>query len=454
MKRRSMLVGALAAAFGLASPLGAERYRIDLVHDPLTQWTGYADFAPGPAGQVSGELCIVRSESLDRPATPRTLLRIPISGQLEGGQLTLDIPQVESGPTIEGGRLRLARTEIEDSGEIAELQPLWVFGSWDGMYDEENSRPVPASHARLAELRRTVDPTRRVGDFLSLVDRDDQISIVIGSMEDGNFENRPLSIYDNFSREQAIAFEQRHQRAMLYTPGLVLAIVDPAKLAPLQAALDAMGDGARILNLELKDCGGGRMMVGISVPPLLEFWYARRLQTGGLAATAYPEGQGRDPGWTDPFTFRNPAIMAAFVNPRISFADKYNTLWNFVARRIGQFAGRRRPGFHAQGRVQRLGGGPVHIFRADIVGRALVVCEANRWEKLRIQATVIPADSFGAMSLSIQISEGFYARGASPPSDQRFRDNRIPDSDLERFQEVLVGAWQGNAAPGSYRCQQ
>ncbi|HYJ52501.1 MAG TPA: hypothetical protein VEW04_04955, partial [Allosphingosinicella sp.] len=268
------------------------------------------------------------------------------------------------------------------------------------------------------------------------------------------FETRPLTIYDGFTREQAIAFEQRNQRAMLYTPGLVLAIVEPSNLRALQETLDRMGDGARVLNIELKDCGGGGMLVGISVPPLLEFWYARRLQTSGLVATAYPEGQGRDPGWTDPFVVRNAAVIAAFRNPQVPLAAKYDALWNVFAQRLAAFARNRRPGFNAQGRVRRLGGGPVHIFRGEIVGRSLAICEQGRWEKLHIQATVIPADSVGVMSISIQISEGFFARGATPPSDERFRDNRIPDSDLERLQATIVAALQGQTTARDIQCQQ
>lgn len=450
----------LAALLALAwtAPAAAERYHVRIAHDFRNQWLGVAELVSDPEGRVSGEMCIVARQTDPASAATRTLLRIPLSGRMANDGLDLGLPPVPGGPAVENGAAALTPTRYFQPIIAPEGIDGWEYGSEQAIFADPADPADPAGAAALVRymlLTRAGDPAPGVQLSVLTDARDDQVAIRPEGDPDAPFAAVGLAIYDGLSREEAIAFEQRNQREMHYPPGSVLAIVDSANLERLQAALDSLGDGARIMNLELKDCPPTPLFVTVTVPPLLEFWYTRQLQRSGLVVTAYPEGLERDAGWTEPFLVRNAAVAGAFRNAAVPMVDKYRILWNVFERRLAQFAAARRPGFAVRGRITRLAGGPFHIFRAEISGPALAVCQASRWERIVIQASVGPPEAGGAIGLSIQMSEGFFGRGANPPSDSRLRDNRIGDDELERLQEILVGAIEGRGARAeSVRCQQ
>lgn len=437
-----------------AQGLAGERHRLVLAHDLDNVWTGYGDLTTDAAGNVRGELCMVRREYVNQAVLPRTLVRVPVSGRRDGERLELNFPRVPDGPVAVNDAIAL--DHADDVGEDWEGGEGWRFGQRPGSSDE-NGQPIAAPRSdtiRHLELWPDPEPApnARAGNFMTAATRDDHV-IVAPRPESSNstYSAINLAVYDAFSREQAIAFESTQSFEMLYAPGYVLAIAESGNLARLQAALDALGDGARIINLELRDCVQGRVRVVIVVPPLLEFWYVRQLQKGGLVTGAYPEGLPRDPGWTDPFFVRNASVVAGFRNPVVPMAQKYERLWTLFSTFLDRFAANRRPGFGARGSITRRRAGPAWMYMAEITGPALALCQTNRWERITIQASVNSAASVDSIAVSIQMSEGFFALGPNPPSEERWRDNRIPDGDLARLQELLVGAIE-NPRTSGVRC--
>jgi len=450
---RSYLAFVTAAAAFVSPVAGAaERYEAQLAHSADTEWIGFAEIDLSDAAAVRGELCLVRKEYPDRRTEPRTLLRVPVTGRAVAEGLELNLGTVRDGPRSDA-TLAFARG-TGDGGEGA-----LVFGDLLALRDKEGNPILGGTKLAYAELTPLVPPSPDFEISMLSSASDQQVAILLEEVNPGQGPVTalvPLEEYENFTREQAIAFEQKHEREMLYDAGAVVALMDSAKIPQLQRALDALGDGARVMNGEISACHGGVVQVTVSVPPMLEFWYTRQIQKSGAVITAYPWGLPLDPGWTDPLMIQTAAVVAAFGNPRIAMAQKYRPLWETLKAALTRFAAARRPGFAQSGTIVLRPSGAPHVFNAEIRGRSLAVCQANRWEQIFVEATVNPSvTSSSAVGVSLQMSDGFYARGATMPSDARMRDHRISDSELKALQDLMVGNAQKNLTwPAAVRCQQ
>jgi hypothetical protein len=262
--------------------------------------------------------------------------------------------------------------------------------------------------------------------------------------EDGPISRYDLRNYDSLTKEEVLALEIQRGPYISdggYERGVVFAVLAPDRLDDLRSFLTEDGGGADFEKPSFDACGAPHVRVQISVPPLLEFYYARKIQLTGLVATAYPNALGAGPAF-DSLTISDKKLADLFNASDVDAREKDQQLWAMIVRNVRAFVQERRPEFQASGTIARLqrGGGQLFAYRMEIVGPALAECSRNRWEKLLLQ--VIPQGMMrGEVDLLFQFQDGFFAPGSldQRPDDARIQENHIPDGSLERLQELLGG---------------
>lgn len=440
-------LAALVALLAATPCRGQSDYIVELSNDHYTEWTGTAKLTEGVNGALSGELCLVRKEYIDRPAGPRTLLHLPITGRREGNSLQLQIPNVPTGPNFNASNITLDSAP-DENGDVSVEK--WEFGDRGEMFDEEGE-PTRSDVARFLTLRRGSKREKEVGP-LGDTSRYLVYKQPIDESDDSDHQEQSyiyLETYDRLSPDEAIAFEKKQifSNTNVFEDRYVNVYADSSNFKSIQEFLSRLGHGTRILNSEIQDCNPTKLLFGVTVPEGLEVWYARRLQTSGLVIAAFPSIQAMDPSWSTAITLGSAAIAAAVRNAQLRDTEKYKIVWQEFDRILRRFVDKRRPGFSSSGSIARHGTSAVFMFRAEIAGKALAVCDTNRWEKMIVNAT---ANSFdprnGHVVLAINFADGFFAKGPQAPSQSRWQDNTITDGDLARLQDLFIGVLQGNAA--------
>lgn len=443
--RGVFFAGAFVAALVPTAVAGQDSYLVEIVHGDGTAWTGSAHALKQGAATNAMELCLVRREYINQSAFPRTVLRLPATVKHMPDRLELSFNRGMEGPSMPIGGALLAKSE-------SDLEPdMWIFGEWPNNYDDDGNKlprekivlPDQAAYIMLNErvnVKETVFPFAgksnpdRIVYFKS--DRD---------AEEDKESTYDISVYDNMTTEQARTFEKDKRYFDLYGPGIVSTVANTDKIPQIRATLDAIGEGARVLNSELGDCPAVDRDLLVAVPVGLELWYARRLQRSGLVVAAYPDVQPRDPAWSDPFLFSAPQLRPILRSRQIATAEKYRVLWVSLDQSLKRFASQRRRNFSATGGLLRLGGTPPFMYRAEISGRSLALCGADRWERIVVQAAANGFNSVtGEAVITINFSDGYFGRGSSMPGDARMLDHRLPDGDLGRLQEIYVGTASRN----------
>lgn len=434
-----------------ANPVAAadERYVVNILNHKGTRWTGVVSLSVSADETVAGELCLVRAESERSAAFPRMLLKVPLVGKRSRDGMDLRLPTVENGPVFKAGAAGLQLL----SKAASNLVPAgsWQFGDL-GTDEKEprKSRRETSDYARFMVFTR--DPellaelTSMTGAKLSEV----SVYRTPKHEESGSATSIGMSAYDALNREQVHAFERSRIMADVYTDGVVLAVADTAKIPMIQTVLNDLGDGARVLNAELAGCPSARTRLTVSVPAGLEYWYTRRLQRSGVVEGAYPDVQPRDPFSSVPYVFAPASLRSPLRNRQSPLAARYEATWESFERTLQHFAQVRRPGFAQSGTVAAVSSKTGPLFRAEIKGRAIAVCDANRWEWITVNATVLSLDAIaGKATISVNFSDGFEGRGATLPSDTRFKDNRISDVPLGEIQGRFVSVTENGAVPKS-----
>ena len=269
----------------------------------------------------------------------------------------------------------------------------------------------------------------------------DNVGLVSSNASDP--QDFSLSNFDRHSRESFFNFILTNQ---LYVGD---GGWDPGKLH-LAFRLDRLPDLLRWMSgqpdritfdppISPNTCGAEAIFATLSVPPLLEFFYARRLQTSGLVLGAYPVALGAGPGMKFVAT-RDPGITRVFFDEGRSLEARDQVVRVKIVDTIRDFVTQRRPNFLRDGRIEPLDASQAFAIRMNLVGPSLTSCDARRWERLQFQAllTSTPTQA-NTITLMIQIQEGHFAPGRQLPSDARFNENRIDDGALESLQALMAG---------------
>jgi hypothetical protein len=209
----------LVCAFPAIPAAADETYVANILNHKGTRWTGVVSLGV-PAGEtVTGELCLVRAESEDSAAFPRTLLKVLLVGKRSRVGMDLRIPTVESGPLFKAGTAELQLL----SEAASNLVPAgsWQFGD---LGTEENKsrkfRPKTTDYARFMAFTR--DPELLAGLTILSGTKLGEVSVyrTRKDAKSGNATAIDMAAYDSLTREQVRAFERSKIMADLYTDGM------------------------------------------------------------------------------------------------------------------------------------------------------------------------------------------------------------------------------------------
>jgi hypothetical protein len=417
-----MLLGCLLPALSYAEP--PLSYYEASISSEGHERHGYANLDWSDPDNVHGDLCLM---SRDKGAKA---IKLPLRGtNRKTGELSLTIPPI-AGITFPPQPFVLTRSSDFPLFELASKRVTRWF--YYGSLEDES---------KLFE----VDLIRIPSELGSVRYSSGSDDMSYGIMpEDGPTYRYDLSNYDSLTKEEVLALETQRYPYISdggYERGVVLTVLTPDRLDDLRSFLAEDGGGADFENPSFDACGAPYVQVRISVPPLLEFYYARKLQLTGLVMTAYPYALGAGPSF-DSLSISDKKLADLFTASDIDAKEKDQQLWAMIVRNVRAFVQERRPEFQGSGTIARLqrGGGQLFAYRLEIVGPALSECSRNRWEKLLLQ--VIPQGIIrGEVDLLFQFQDGFFAPGSldQRPDDARIQENHIPDGRLERLQELLGG---------------
>jgi hypothetical protein len=385
---------------------------------------GYANLDWSDPDNVHGDLCLMGG---DKGAKP---IKLPLRGtNRKTGELSLTIPPI-AGITYPPQPFVLTHSSGVPLFDLANKKVV----RWDYYeYFEDNNKFLSVRLDRIPSELGSVHYS-----YLS----DDTIYGIMS--DDGPISRYDLSNYDSLTKEQVLALETQRGPYISdggYEPGVVLAVLTPDRLDDLRSFLVGEGGGADFEKPSFDACGAPYVQVEVSVPPLLEFYYARKIQLTGLVVTAYPNALGAGPSFNS-LSIADKKLADLFNASDIDAHEKDQQLWAMIVGNVRAFVQERRPEFQASGTIARLqrGGGQVFAYRIEIIGPSLSECSRNRWEKLLLQ--VIPQGiGRGEVDLIFQFQDGFFAPGSldQRPDDSRIQENRIPDGSLEKLQDLLGG---------------
>ena len=428
-----LLLGCLlpAAAEAQISTSQLSYYQADVSGNEYR--TGYASLDWTNPEDVRGELCLMPGEK------GGSAVRIALRGaNPREGVLNLTIPPT-AGLSFAAQPLAFKRDTAALFGDQKMMVASWDYAlpstGDDQKDDEQWKRYVHGMNlTRIPADLRNLTLNWGLGD--------DTAYRVEGGRPSAKYQ---LRNYDSLSKEQIFALERRNPPFVGdggYETGVVLTVVARNRLRDLRDFLAAEGGGAAFEEPAFQACGAPFVLLRVSVPPLLEFYYVRRLQTSGLVLAAYVNVQGAGPDFSA-FGIEDKRLVQLFNASDVKLEDKDRQLWAMILRHVRAFADSRRSDFQARGAIARLqrGGGQVLAYRMEIVGPALSECTRSRWEKIVLQVLPQTISKDGKVYLLFQIQEGFFAPGSPDrrPDDSRLQENRIPDGPLQQLQERLGG---------------
>jgi hypothetical protein len=243
-----------------------------------------------------------------------------------------------------------------------------------------------------------------------------------------------LRRFDKLSPERALSLVAKTKWNEVVAPGVVQAVYRPSDRSKIVEFLSKY-DGVQFFGTSQPDCGAPYIEEGITVPGLLEFYFARKLQISGLVARAYPYELPRSPPVLE-LSLKSLELKSRFKPEALSVAQRSQSVGDFVETELKSFLKERRPNFQSPWEVRRRNSGSAFVYRWEVVGASVSACNPARWERFDIQI----AFTLGDM-VTLQVLDGAQAPSAltDRPSDERFKDNKLDDDALGKIQESFHG---------------
>ena len=248
-----------------------------------------------------------------------------------------------------------------------------------------------------------------------------------------------LAKFDKLTPAQALALRSKLTFEDDVAPGAVIVKYPPAVRANIVKYLERLGGLAKLVDTPIPNCGAPHVTDIVDVPPLLEFYFARKLQISGLFLSAYPEIYPKSPPF-EPISTRAGPVREIFNNASLDLEQKTERLASFLEKEVIAFLDARRPKHKGRWEITPRKSGLSLGYRAVIVGAMISACQATGWEKIDVQFVSTGLATGGKLSLAVQVVEGYEAPNAldQRPPDDRFKDNRLKDDRLARIQELMV----------------
>jgi hypothetical protein len=318
------------------------------ISDPRLQEhrTGHGRLDWSNRENVRGELCLDRGKKRSAP------IRLAVQGKNpRDGELLLNIPAI---PGLTFGTQPLMFTRgssgLFDTSE--RITTRWDYFFPSSGNPDEDEKPKP--YIDLVTLMQIPSELRSLAIHPETGDAFYRIDSASGP-------KYPLSNYDRLSKEQVLALERGRRPHVSdggYEQGVVLAVVRRDALTRLRDFLSAEGGGATFEEPSFQACGAPFVMLSIEVPPLLEFYYARKLQVTGLVISAFVNALGAGPSFSY-LSIDNRRLVRLLDG--LDLSSQHQQLWTLLLGHVRAFVDARRPDFQPRGRLAGWSGATVRL---------------------------------------------------------------------------------------------
>ena len=213
---------------------------------------------------------------------------------------------------------------------------------------------------------------------------------------------------------------------------MVHVVYDPKKFDDITRYLGQFGPLAHFEGPAPPDCGAPFVESLIAVPATLEFYFARKLQTSGLVARAYPEELPKSPPFQE-MSVKDLDLILQAENGKQP-GDNDGHIRTIFETELRKFLEAKRPRFNVPWEITSRDSGMRLAYRWQVVGAAISTCEPSGWEKFDIVVAFLPGEGPEVM---LSVLSGNEAPGSfsERPSDARFKDNALSDEQLSNIQD-------------------
>lgn len=412
---RIFTLGALLASTLSSQVLASTEYYYVSLSNESDSFAAYAAIEKQDNGKVTGRLCSY-DDSFEVGATPR--LEALGTAKIEGtsSRKTLQL-QIQA----EDGASNRLKTVLAD-GKV-KLEPKKDYGfSLEGILRNGDGWAMAPADEKAPQLT-----LGRIRKDIKLEARDR----LAGLENEKKFD---LRRFDKLSPEQALSLVAKTKWDEVIAPGTVQIVYRPSDRSKIIEFLGKF-KGIAFSGTSQPDCGAPYVEEGIVVPGLLEFYFARKLQTSGLVARAYPFELPRSPPVLE-LSLKSLELKNKFKPEEMTVAQRSEAAGDYVEAQLKKFVKDRRPSFQGQWEVRRRNSGSAFVYRWNVVGASLSECKQDLWESFDLQI----AFTLGDM-VTLQLLEGGQAPGklTERPSDTRLKENKLNDESLGKIQESFHG---------------
>ena len=391
------------------------------VVSPFMDANGYAEIDVS-GGVVSGRICAFKDYEMDQPSMPRSILGVVnVQGQQNGNIINLQL----STDSSELQKMQLPKTVklFRRNGSVysdaVDLFPRSKSLAWETSENEE--RAVSFS---------------KIPNTISAPLSDRYANILIKEKE----EKFDLKKFDHMNPEEALSFvlNANWQWDDIVSPSFVNVVYKPENRDLIAKYVKDISGAAFLTAPPVPDCGSPFVTDFIQVPPMLEFYFARQLQTSGLVARAYPDVQYKTPPF-EVLTLQTSALVPDIKNSSLSIEKRDSLIARFFERELKAFLQAKRPSFARESwEIERRDSGLPLAYRAKVTGALISQCQTGGWEQFDIQ--ILPILAKGWSEIYVQVVAGFEAPGSlsQRPPDPRFKDNALSDERLKTIQDSFV----------------
>ena len=240
--------------------------------------------------------------------------------------------------------------------------------------------------------------------------------------------------------DQALSFVARNRWDETISPTIVHVVYRPQDRDKVAQFLKQYGNLVSLVTFNdppIPDCGAPFVESDISVAPLLEYYFSRKLQVSGLVARAHPDELSLTPPFVT-LRLRTLDVINPLTSADLKIAEKLSGARAFFEARLKEFLTASCPRFAGPWEIKFQNSGGDNAYRWQVVGPSISACAPNGWEQFDILIAFMMGDG---PEIMLNALGGYSAPGSltQRPSDVRFKDNPLSDDRLEKIQDSLYG---------------
>jgi hypothetical protein len=405
--------------------------------DPMYYWVrllrggeelnGFAKIDTAPDSSLGGIICTYDDiSSVDSPAAPLPKGRLLISGIARGGKAEVSLRPGKDFDVRMSKRLggifhkyTLEKMDPADLHDTAEGMLLKNRG-WDRNPLDEKSLSIEFHQVEVVPDRKKREQFIYLGDDA-------------GTTFD-------LGRFDKLNAAQAMSITSKLNIYGVISPTGVRVLFRPDKAQSIVTwakQYGSMVNTVELDNLSKSSCGSPFVEGTVFVPPLLEFYFARKLQLSGLVERAYPQEEYLTPPFQT-MEVHAKEVTAPMEQANLTVDQKLASAHGFFEKELGAFLKQRRPKYTGKWEVTSTASGGSFAYKWQVVGPSVSECSRNGWEMFNLMVAFTPGSG---PTIMISALDGFRAPGPldKRPSDTRFKENSLSDDQLGKIQDDFYG---------------